>query len=378
MRRTSRHFFLVLLAATLLLLAPTPAAPQDDAFDNVGRIVAIGDVHGDLEQFLSVLRSAGLVNEKRKWAGGKTHLVQTGDIPDRGPDTRKIMDLLMDLEQQAKKAGGRVHCLLGNHEAMNIYGDLRYVTPEEYAAYRTTDSERIREQFYEDELRSRPSTAPKPDEAFRKQWEGQYPLGWFEHRFNFGLSGKYGKWLLNHNAVLRINKVLFLHGGLSPKYTGITIRGFNDQVRAELKDWTKLTGGMVTDSDGPLWYRGLATEPEGELSAHVDQMLAAHGVEHIVMGHTPTAGAIMPRFGGKVILIDVGMSKFYGGPPACLAIEGTKFLAMHRGRPLELPVGGGDVLAYLKAAAALEAPDSRLARVVQAGAGVAAVGRDDP
>ena len=68
------------------------------------------------------------------WSGGATHLVQLGDVPDRAPDTRKILDLLMRLEPQARRAGGYVHALIGNHEAMNVYGDLRYVSEGEIAA----------------------------------------------------------------------------------------------------------------------------------------------------------------------------------------------------------------------------------------------------
>ena len=100
----------------------------------VERVVAVGDVHGDYGGFVEVLRSAGVIDQKLRWTGGKTHLVQTGDVPDRGADSRKAMDLLMNLEKQAAKAGGQVHALIGNHEAMNLYGDLRYTVPGEFAA----------------------------------------------------------------------------------------------------------------------------------------------------------------------------------------------------------------------------------------------------
>src|SRR5262245_33598569 len=115
-----------------LIAAQTFAA--DVVFTGVERVVAVGDVHGDFGAFVGVLRAAGVIDQKNKWTGGKTHLVQTGDVPDRGADSRKVMDLLMDLEKQAPKAGGRVHALIGNHEAMNLYGDLRYVVPGEFAA----------------------------------------------------------------------------------------------------------------------------------------------------------------------------------------------------------------------------------------------------
>src|SRR5262245_10688082 len=113
----------VLLAAVGFLTVPKLAAQSE--FSGVERVVAVGDVHGDYAGFVWVLRAAGIIDAKERWIGGKAHLVQTGDVVDRGGDSRKAMDLLMSLEKQAAKAGGRVHALIGNHEAMNLYGDLR-------------------------------------------------------------------------------------------------------------------------------------------------------------------------------------------------------------------------------------------------------------
>src|SRR6476469_7886853 len=96
----------------ILCLVLAPLVAQDN-FQDVARIVAIGDVHGGFDEMVAVLRGVGVINEKNKWSGGKTQLVQTGDVVDRGSDSRKVMDLLMDLEKQARKAGGMVHPLLG-------------------------------------------------------------------------------------------------------------------------------------------------------------------------------------------------------------------------------------------------------------------------
>jgi len=114
------------------------ATPQatSNTWTGVERVIAVGDVHGDYEQFVAVLRSAGLIDTNANWIGGHAHLVQTGDVVDRGPDSRAVMDLLMRLEKQAVAAGGAVHVLIGNHEAMDVYGDLRYVSPGEFASYR--------------------------------------------------------------------------------------------------------------------------------------------------------------------------------------------------------------------------------------------------
>ncbi|MDX2149845.1 MAG: metallophosphoesterase [Bryobacteraceae bacterium] len=353
-------------AAILLLLAAATAAA--DSYQGVERVVAVGDVHGHLAGFTEVLRSAGLIDAKNKWAGGKAHLVQLGDVPDRGPDTRKILDLLMDLEKQAKKAGGMVHALIGNHEAMNVYGDLRYVTPAEYESFKSGSSVEYRNRLWEqhlEELRSKGQEA-KATPDYKKKWEAETPLGFIEHRLAFGPDGKYHRWLRGHNAIVRINDSLFLHGGLSPKYGSTPHPELNEQVRKELMTGKMIETGILVDPLGPLWYRGLAQSPEAELGEHVDKLLAFYNVKRIVLGHTPTAGAIVPRFGGKVILADVGLSTYYGGRSACLVIENGQTFALHRGKRLALPDGSpGSVLAYLKEAAALEPANSSLTALVK-------------
>lgn len=357
-------------ARLVLLICIAAALLCGDSWDGVERVVAIGDVHGDFNQFVQVLRYADLIDVKNKWSGGKTHVVQLGDIPDRGPDTRKIMDFLMDLEKQAKKKGGMVHVLIGNHEAMNIYGDLRYTIPEEFTAFKTIESEQVRSQFWDlhlNELRQK-GEGGKATAEYRKQWDKEHPAGWFEHRIEFGPQGRYYKWILSRNAVVRINDTLFLHGGLSPKYAAKTREDINRTVVEELKDLTKLVGGMVPDEEGPLWYRGLAHEEEAKLAEHVDGLLKLHGVKRIVVGHSPTAGAILPRFGGKVLLADVGLSAAHGGRSACVVIQGDQVSALHRGKRLALPAGSGaaDLVTYLKEAAALDPAPSPLLGAISA------------
>jgi len=83
----------VLLFLLLLLLLPGLAMAKAKKLDDyhwtgVERVIAIGDLHGDYGQYLKVMQSAGLINKKGKWSGGETHLVQTGDITDRGEEER--------------------------------------------------------------------------------------------------------------------------------------------------------------------------------------------------------------------------------------------------------------------------------------------------
>ena len=334
--------FRLLILVLLLTLPADWAVAAQDVWKGVERIVAIGDIHGDYKQFVALLDSAGLINAKHDWTGGKTHLVQTGDVLDRGPQSRKVMELLMRLERQARKAGGYVHALIGNHEAMNIYGDLRYVSPQEYAAFRDEKSEK------------------------RRGSESRRPLGYFEHRDHFGPNGKYGKWIRRHNTVIKINDTVFLHGGISPKYANHSIRRINELVRQELKDWSKLRGGIVRDQEGPLWYRGLAQEDEKNLESHLETVLSNYGCERIVVAHTVIPGAVMPRFGARVILIEVGLPIFYGGRLACLLIEKNRAYALHRGKKLELPKDSGTgLLNYLKRAAALDPVPSPLQATIR-------------
>ena len=364
------------VACLILLVASGPAfsqgrpEPLPDTFQGVRRIVAIGDVHGDYQRLLELLRTAALVDAKNAWTGGDTHLVLTGAFVDRGDHSAQVLDLLMDLEPQARKAGGRLHALIGNHEAMDLYGDLRYVTKDDFFGFQQPNSKDLQDRQMRaalDDLK-RQGTPPADEIAWRKKFQDEHPLGWVEHRMAFQPDGKYGKWIRQLNAIIKINDAVFLHGGISQKYAASTRSEINTKVRKELADFTQLANGMVTDEEGPLWYRGMAqlAEDDQGMATLLPRVLATHQAQHIVIGHTPQL-AVMPRFGGKVIAIDVGLSKPFDGPPAFLLIEDGKYFAMHRGRRLELPVDGGNVPEYLRSAAALEPDNSRLRRTVQKG-----------
>jgi hypothetical protein len=178
--------------------------------------------------------------------------------------------------------------------------------------------------------------------------------------------GKYGKWLRQKNTIIKINDIVFLHGGISPKFATASRQEINEKVRAELADFTKLEGGITSDGeDGPLWYRGLAQnrEDDAAMQALVDQVLKTHQARHIVIGHT-VMPAVLPRFGGKVIAIDVGLSKVMGGPPAFLVVEDSKYYAVHRERKIDLPVDGASLQSYLASAAALDPPNSPLRKLL--------------
>ncbi|KAA9132513.1 protein-tyrosine-phosphatase [Marinihelvus fidelis] len=337
----------------------------DYHWEGVERVVAIGDLHGDYDQYMRVMQLAGLVDRRDRWTGGATHLVQTGDIPDRGPDTRRIIDHLVELQGQAADDGGRVHLLIGNHEAMNVYGDLRYVTPGEYAEFETRNSKRYQDLQFEHHVETMAARDPSSVEgldlkAFRKDWEKEHPLGWVEHRQAWSAQGEYGQRVLAAPVVLRVNDTLFLHGGLSAKYCQLELADYTRDVHAELADFDYSKPGIATDELGPLWYRGLATDSEVQRGPMLDAILERYGVARIVVGHTPTQGVVWPRFDGRVVLNDTGIADHYGGHVAFLELVDGGAIAHYPGGELPLPVGNDERLGYLQRVVAMNPANAHL------------------
>ena len=352
------------LVTLVFLFVLSRSGIEPDHFTGVSRIVAVGDVHGGYDEFVGILRAAGLVNAQTHWSGGRTHLVQTGDLLDRGAHSREVMDLVMRLEGEARAAGGRVHALLGNHEVMNLTGDLRYVSAGEYAAFVTAGSTGVRDRAFA----RLADPARRDDPAYRARWDEAHPLGWVEHREAFTAGGRYGRWIRSHHAVLKIDRYLFLHGGIGPSLATSSVSELNERVREEVRMAEPPNDGLTVGRSGLLWYRGLAQADEDGLRPHVERLLETHGVDHIVIGHTTTPGAVLPRLGGAVLMIDVGLSLHYGARAACLVVEDSEAFALHRGRALRLPVNGTDGLVfYLRAAAELDPIPSPLGPLIDAG-----------
>jgi hypothetical protein len=323
-----------LLVLLLLAGAPSSSPAAEDICDiHAPKVVAVGDIHGAYDNFVDVLRMAGLVDEDAHWVGGTTHVVQTGDILDRGEDALDVIDLLKRLEKEAEKAGGRVHVLLGNHELMNMIGDFRYVNPIEYRRFRDPQSMRRAQDLYiqqMDQARARAKKAGQEfdADAFRKMLEEQAPQGYVERVRAFSANGEYGRWLRRHDVVARVNGVVFLHGGLAPEVAALGCRAINEKVRREItKDFeTTLRNpraALAAGARGPLWYRGLALEDETTHAPVVDEILEAMDASAVVVAHTVSkTGRIQTRFDGRVVMIDVGMSPAYAGSLAALEIAG--------------------------------------------------------
>ncbi len=335
-----------------------PAVPSSSPCDiqTSERIVAVGDVHGAFDTFVTILREAKLIDSRRRWIGGRAIFVQTGDITDRGPDSRKVIDLLQKLTDEAAKAGGQVHALLGNHEAMRVLSFYRDVGPGEYAAFRSPESEDLRNRYFElalaeSEKRAKASGVAVDARAFRKEFFETTPLGFVEMQLAFAPKADYGRWLRERDAMVKINGIAFMHGGASAAVAPLGCAGINARVRAELGTMTMadpdVDKSFLMGADGPLWYRGLVDGTPGVGPADVEAILSALGARALVVGHTvPDGFRVRSTYEGRIVQIDTGMlnGEYYSkGVPSALEIHGGTWTVIYEGRrePLQPSIGGG-------------------------------------
>lgn len=264
-----------------------------------GRLVAIGDVHGDLGALEQALRIAGLIDAQKHWAGGDATLVQTGDILDRGNEERAILALLDRLEREAPAEGGRVIRLHGNHEIMNVAGDLRYVTPGGFADFASAGG-------------SLDTSAPalqRLPEAARPRMAALMP------------GGPVALDLARHNVVAVVGDSVFVHGGLLPKHIQADLEQVNEQVRLWMRGERATPPAEVTGSDSLVWERRFSRDPGPEDCALLRQALEAVPAKRLVVGHTVQRQGINSACDGMVWRIDVGMAAHYGGKPQALQIH---------------------------------------------------------
>lgn len=388
LRRVSRHRVSFFLFLFLMLVGLAWSKPAKTAVAHADAVVAIGDVHGAFDDFVLILRRSGLIDKQNHWAGGKATFVQTGDLIDRGPKPREVMDLMMALEKEASAAGGRVVPLLGNHEMMNLMSDLRYVTPENYASFADSNSQERQKSGFQQYMKWRSTHAQllaelaQPMELTEAEWMARHPLGFVEHADAFSPDGVYGKWIREHAALAEIGEVIFLHGGIDPSLAHLKLDTINAHVRDEIKAFDDSKKYLVDKNvilpfftlqemnavvqaeimaqrksqvppdpqgqarlvqflgygdwvsvrvDGPLWFRGYDKWTDEEGMAQIGKVLEAYDATHIAVGHTVQKdGRIRPRFDNKVFLIDTGMlSSYYpGGRASALEICGdTRFTA---------------------------------------------------
>jgi hypothetical protein len=371
--------FALACCAVLPALPSRADAPAQSSWKDIDRVVAFADVHGAYAELSRLLQAAGVVDKDLKWSAGRTHVVSLGDLLDRGADSRKVMDLLMRLQGEAAAAGGELHVLIGNHEAMDLLGDLRYVTVGEYAAFAAEEPAGVRERERAEWIsREGPDSGPGFDQRF--------PPGYFGHRAALSPRGKYGQWLLALPAAIAINDTLFMHGGPSNALAGMSLQEINLRYRTALADYVGTlaeleTAGLLREDDdfnrrpsialerlaalavadesahaklaaavqrlqraydnpmlrteGPNWYRGAALCNACSESDVLLPILEGLHLSRLVVGHTVARNSrVATRFDGKVVKLDAGMNRAaYHGRPAALILEDGKAMVLYADEP---------------------------------------------
>lgn len=334
-----------------LAVASTLPSPADVAAQQPPRIVAVGDVHGALDAFRAILLETELVDSAGDWIGGKTVFVQTGDFVDRGAQSILVARWLMKLQAQAAAAGGRVVVLLGNHEALNLIGDMRFVPPEMLQPMVDRGSKKRRLEMCKErasilrrDAKALGEKAPAAS-AVRQTCQANHALGLVEYQDALRPDHPLGRWLRSLPAVAVVDGILFLHGGISPELGETSIESINRKIHEELstfeiwRRWllkhdrmvdsatlmqmaravqvdrelrrrqsdetnggeTAAPAGAAPDlesffdlsdayllrPDGPLWFRGYDSWTDEEGEAALSGILQAFGVRHVVVGHTP-------------------------------------------------------------------------------------------
>jgi hypothetical protein len=266
-----------------------PAAP---------RIVAIGDLHGDLVATRRALQLAGAINENDRWVGGDLVVVQTGDQLDRGDQEREILDLLSRLSEEASRAGGALHVLNGNHELMNAALDFRYVTPTGFAEF----DEFARGVEIDSLLASYPEEQRGRVVAFRP-------------------GGPYANLLAERNAVVIVGRNVFVHGGVEPRHVRYGVERLNTEIRRWLRGEGPCPEG-IHDGDSVTWSRTFSWDVDDEDCRVLAGVLQDLSAERMIVGHTPHEEGIQSYCQGNVWCIDVGMAEHYGGDVQVLEITG--------------------------------------------------------
>jgi Calcineurin-like phosphoesterase len=292
--------------------APTPSAPQaSPSVEPIARIpappriVAIGDLHGDLDATRAALRLGGAIDDKDHWAGKDLMVVQTGDQLDRGDGELAILDLLDRLSEEAKAAGGAVIVLDGNHEVMNVSLDFRYATEGGLKGFAGIPGA----------LSGDPRLGAVP-EAARARAAALLP------------GGPTAKRLARRGIVAVVGDTVFVHGGVLPKHVRYGLGRMNREVSAWMDGTAPAPPPIVTAEDGPIWTRRYSAAPDEDDCRVLREALALIPAKRMVVGHTVQRDGITPACDDLVWRIDVGMSRAYGGKPEVLEITGDKVRAL--------------------------------------------------
>ena len=257
-----------------------------------GKVVAIGDIHGDLSALKETLAKTDLVDQSGAWKGGTAYLVQTGDVLDRGDDEPDIWSYLDGLQAQAASAGGKVVLLNGNHEYMNVMGDFRYVTKDGFKDFSDASGTGLA------------NADDVPEFA-----QGRMA--------SFAPGGAAAQRIAKQQISVIVDDTLFVHGGVLPAYTK-EMEDLNYQSRCFAAGKGEVPEGII-DSNGPLWTRAFSSdEPD---CANLDVSLESLQIKRMVVGHTPQLKGITSACNERVWRVDTGMAEYYNGENQALNIE---------------------------------------------------------
>ena len=268
-------------------------------FPSAERLVAIGDLHGDLEAARGALALAGAIDGDDRWVGGDLVVVQTGDILDRGDDAMEILALMDDLAERAREAGGEIHLLNGNHELMNVQLDMRYVSVGGYLDFipgEKPDSE--------------VATAQDVVDGVAERILAIRPGGVVARRF------------AERNVIAVVGDTVFVHGGVLPHVVDYGVERLNQETREWIRGDLRCPPEPLFGNDGPVWSRHYSDEPDEEDCRLLEDTLQRMGARRMVIGHTVQDDGISSACDGLVWRIDVGMAEHYGGSAAVLDLSG--------------------------------------------------------
>lgn len=267
-------------------------------YEMPSRLVTISDIEGNFDAFRILLQRCGVIDSNYNWTFGDGHLVLVGDFVDRGSQVTEVLWLIYSLEGKAKAAGGCVHFILGNHEIMNLNGDLRYVPPK------YMKNAKILRENYTDGL--------------------------------YGKNSELGRWLRTKNIIEKIGDLLFVHAGVSAEMNGLspaTLKRINEIARPYYTDRSNYFRDVALETIygdlGPLWYRGYFMGNSLAPMEQVDKTLEIFNVKHIIAGHSPAGDKISVSYGGKVI--NVAMHHAAGHSEALLVETGKFFRVTKKG-----------------------------------------------
>lgn len=257
------------------------------------RLFSVGDLHGDLEALKNILDTMRLYSRTtNQWIGGNANLVILGDVVDRGPNSRELMDFIIKLEKESILSGGKVHTLLGNHELMLTMSVLNDSNPNDMMAF--------------NDFKDFPDQDPR--EALVNAFSG---------------SSKYAEWNRTKKTILQINGITFVHAGFEDWVFQFSINQVNQMVTS----WLMFFQGVgpkpdpatrwVIENKGPLWSRRFAQEINNPKikKMDIDHILRHLNSSRIAVGHTSIHNLKMaihhPYYNGKILFTDTGISNFY-------------------------------------------------------------------